>query len=151
MLAFSAVNCIHSTAAPPEPVLPCIFFFFLGGGCAWRKQQWSWEARPCPSRSSWSPKQAETKDKRQNFQPWDRQVERCKVVHGASRMPPALQMASQGLLTLVPWAKCYGSHFTLGETETQRGKAPLSEISDVNSDLPVLTSSCWSLHFWRGS
>ena len=32
MLAFSAVNCIHSTAAPPEPVLPCIFFFFFGRG-----------------------------------------------------------------------------------------------------------------------
>ena len=31
MLAFSAVNCIHSTAAPPEPVLPCIFFFFGRG------------------------------------------------------------------------------------------------------------------------
>ena len=25
---------------------------------------------PCPSRSSWSPKQAETNDKRQNYQPW---------------------------------------------------------------------------------
>lgn len=30
MLALSAVSCIHSTAAPPEPALPC--FFFFGGG-----------------------------------------------------------------------------------------------------------------------
>ena len=29
MLALSAVSCIHSTAAPPEPALPC---FFCGGG-----------------------------------------------------------------------------------------------------------------------
>ena len=32
MLALSAVSCIHSTAAPPEPALPCFFFFFFWGG-----------------------------------------------------------------------------------------------------------------------
>lgn len=34
--------------------------------------------------------------------------------------------------------RCYGSHFTKGENETQRAEAPVSEISDVNSDLSVL-------------
>lgn len=27
----SAVSCIHSTTAPPEPVLPCILFLGVGG------------------------------------------------------------------------------------------------------------------------